>query len=227
MSKEQDFYKAIEQSNAEEKELIWEKIETQRVNENEKVEADGEVLIKSKKPLPYLISIPIVLILLGVGIFLICKFTIKNDLNEFRYCTFDDYYISETDLTIKQYNESNEKDMLYFDWYDTTEYYADSYFRLNSTDEIICHIEEIVDENDNYITLYVTDKYTEIDILKMYSDNCLSSLTVGAVEAKWGVAVTADTAYTTFSYNGSNYYVVIEGKCDQEYIEYLLKNLID
>lgn len=226
MSKEQDFYKKIQQSNAEENEIMWKKIEPQLADKNEEVEADGEVLIKKLRPSKFLIIIPIALILLGIAIFLICKFTVKDDLNEFRYCTLEDYYSSETDLTVEQYNKAFEKDLLYFDWYDTTEYYVDSYFRLKSTDEIICLIEEIVDEDGNYITFYVTDNHTEIDVLKRYSDNCSNLLTVGNVKAKWGLSVTANSTYTNFSYKGNNYFVVIDNNCEQEYIENLLKNLL-
>lgn len=226
MSKEQDFYNKIQQSNAEEKELIWKKIEPQLVDKIDEVETDGEVLIKKSRPSRSLLIIPIALILIGVAIFLICKFTVKNNINDFRYCILEDYYSSETDLTIKQYNEINEKDLLYFDWYDTTEYYTDSYFRLKSTDEIICLIEEIVDENGNYITFYVTDNHTEIDVLKMYSDNCSGSLTVGTVKANWGLSTTEDVAYVNFSYNSYKYFMVIDNDCDQEYIEGLLMSLI-
>lgn len=50
MSKEQDFYNKIQQSNAEEKELIWKKIEPQLVDKIDEVETDGEVLIKKSRP---------------------------------------------------------------------------------------------------------------------------------------------------------------------------------
>ena len=74
MSKEQDFYNKIQQSNAEEKELIWKKIEPQLVDKIDEVETDGEVLIKKSRPSRSLLIIPIALILIGVAIFLICKF---------------------------------------------------------------------------------------------------------------------------------------------------------
>ena len=111
MSKEQDFYNKIQQSNAEEKELIWKKIEPQLVDKIDEVETDGEVLIKKSRPSRSLLIIPIALILIGVAIFLICKFTVKNNINDFRYCILEDYYSSETDLTIKQYNEINVCDI--------------------------------------------------------------------------------------------------------------------
>ena len=101
MSKEQDFYNKIQQSNAEEKELIWKKIEPQLVDKIDEVETDGEVLIKKSRPSRSLLIIPIALILIGVAIFLICKFTVKNNINDFRYCILEDYYSWTANETFK------------------------------------------------------------------------------------------------------------------------------
>ncbi|MDE5552923.1 MAG: hypothetical protein K2I67_00010, partial [Malacoplasma sp.] len=147
-----------------------------------------------------------------------------NGGNGIRYCTYSDYYISETDITIKQYGLDTGKSLLYFDWYDTTEYYFNQEYKLNDTDEIICLEENIVDENGALIYLYLTDYHTDIDFIKIDTDNCTNILSINSIDVKW--RITSETGYACFSYDKHNYYLKIEGVEDKEYIENLVSTLL-
>lgn len=222
MSSENKFHKTIEQGNAEEKKILWERIQSRNVYEREDV---GEVLVKNKPTRKIFIIIPAIFIAV-VGIFLIvCRFTIWKPRDKFRYCSVGDYYTTEEDITIKQYCAAVGKDLLYFDWYDTTEYYYDKQFKLNGTDELICLQEDIVSNDGAYISLYITDKYTKLDFISLYANNCVDTVTVKSVNVKWAVSVDYKNLYAHFTYNDYFYFLNIEGYNGQ--IEYLLSNLIN
>lgn len=149
MSKEQDFHKQIIEQNQEEKDSLWRKIEQQQ---DEEVIELGEVLVKKHRLSQKTIIIASLFIcfLIGIAIILACTLTIKKE-NAIRYCGIDEYYQEEVDMSIEQYASDNGKEFLFFDWYAESEYYIDLQYRLNTTNEVICLREELVDENGAYI----------------------------------------------------------------------------
>ena len=138
MSKEQKFHKLIQEQDSEGKEKLWNKIEQQTEN-SEQVDLSGGVLAKkhilSKQN--KIIFCATAFLAVVIGIILICKFVPNNGNNEvddFRYCEFGDYYSVEADESISDYSATNNLNLLYFDWYEESLYYADSQFNLKSPD---------------------------------------------------------------------------------------------
>ena len=138
MSKERDFHRYIENQNREEKDAMWKKLESRLEEESDNAENCGEVLVLSKNRsfsyVKYVAISCIVALFLGLTVFLIVNYGFKKNDGfidtENRYCTFNDYYKQETVTTIKQYNIENNTDFLFFDFYDFTEYYSCSQFKM-------------------------------------------------------------------------------------------------
>lgn len=125
--------------------------------------------------------------------------------NENRYCTAEEYTRSVTDKTIKQYAQETGKDILYFDWYDTTEYLENSIYTLNETNEIICYRENIINpETGDLLSLYVTEKSIQIDVLEKISMEVQRIDVYNGVTITWGMWVAighASFEYGDYKYN--------------------------
>ena len=222
MSKEQGFHKLIKEQNQEEKDSLWRKIEQQQ---DEEVIELGEVLGKKHRLSPKTIIIvsSFICLLIGIAIILTCTLTIKKE-DAIRYCGSDEYYQEEVDISIEQYAAENGKEILFFDWYAEAEYYIDLQYRLNTTNEVICLREELVDENGVYIIQYITDIYTQLDFLNFYYTSCNKSTKIESCEIKYGIANSNSYAY--FSFKKHNYYLSIEALADEQYILKLVEDLI-
>jgi len=233
MSKDKDFHKLIEKQDEEKKNLVWRKIQTQTTNDesNLNVENVGEViaLSKNKSKRNFILSAAIsALIIIGLILGLLLGFNRKPDdfsnspNDEIRYCTIDDYYIDKTDINIEKYNEENDLNLLYFDYYDKTEYYADAHYKLNNTDEVICLFEEIYDDNFAYINIYITDNKTDIDAIKFIKNASNKQTEVKSIKVNFGLDLNILCAH--FEYNGYLYYLSVEYEQSEE--QYII-NLID
>lgn len=232
MSKERDFHRLIENQNREKKDAMWKKLESRLENEIDNVESCGEVLVLSKnRNLSYVKYIAIscfVALFLGLTVFLIVNFGFKKDDgfidNENRYCTFNDYYKQETVTTIKQYNIENNTDLLFFNFYDFTEYYSCSQYKLNETDEVICLHEEIVAADGAIISLYITDNRTDLDVLQSFTSICVEKIYVDSLEIEWGSDI--GIASAKFEYANYNYYFSVD-VVEQDYILQLVELLLN
>lgn len=223
MSRERDFHKIIEAQYSEEKSRFWNKLEP-RLDEEE-IEL-GEVLRKkhflSKKNIIIISSLAA--LFLAVAIILICNFTSKKD-DPFRYCITGDYYSIETETSIDQYSKENNLDLKYFNWYLDSEFYLDQQYKLNSTNEVICLREELLDKNGVYIIQYITKHNIKIDFLEFYTNTCSKSYSIVSVNIKYGI--TNGSTYAFFNYKGYNYYLTLEETSDEQYILSIIETLFN
>lgn len=228
MSKEYEFHKLIEQQNEDEKRAMWNKINLSSETAEEEVVSDGEVLIvanslKLKSILVILSCSFLFIIVLFLGLFFGLK---KKPLDNIRYCDRSEYYIFDTEVTIKQYGESNKLNILYFDIYEESLYYSDKQYRLNTTDEVICLNEELLDSTNAFITFYVTDNRTEIDLLKAISEICNQESYINETKINWGYDDNVAIAYAKFEYNDFNYFLSVEEAISDDYILELVEHLL-
>lgn len=205
MSKEQDFHSLIEQQKSDEKERVWTRL-SNKLNEETTVEI--AVLPKKrfwtlKKVVSVCTSI-VILVIIGIGLSI--GLLPKNE-DVGRYCEQGDYYTIDSGYTLKEYSQINNNTILYFSWWEESEYYHDFEYRLYSTDEVICFAEEIYDLDDVFITLYITDNRTEIDFLD-FSNICSYTTTVNDVEIAYGTGAMESRGY--FSYHGYKYYLTTD-----------------
>lgn len=221
MSKEQEFRELLENQNADEKNIVWCRLE-QRLDEEE-VEI-GEVLRKKRALSKTSITIisSFAALIIAVAVILISLFVPKKD-NPIRYCTDGDYYSVETDISIEQYSKDNNLNLLYFDSPKGFEIYYDQQYKLKVTNEVICLREELVDANGVYIIQYVTEQNIKIDFLEFYLNTCVDSHNVASINVKYGV--TNESTYVFFTRNGSNYYFTLEESLDEQYALSLIEAL--
>ena len=227
MSKEYEFHKLIEQQNEEEKHAFLNKMCSHYEIIDNNIVSDNEVLIlerNSKRKGIVLFSVVFAcLVALFFGLYFGLK---KKSFDDFRYCDKSEYYILDTDITIKQYANEHSIKLLYFDIYEESEYYSDKQYRLIDTDEVICLYEEILDETNAFITFFVTDNKTEVDLLKSIGEICNQSTNLNGIKVDWGYDDNVATAYAKFEYAEYKYYLSVEDVSNPEYILELAKVLL-
>lgn len=135
--------------------------------------------------------------------------------NENRYCTAEEYTRSVTDKTIKQYAQETGKDILYFDWYDTTEYLENSVYTLNETNEIICYRENIINpETGDFLTIYVTEKSTQIDVLDNLNGDAPKIYNYNEVNISWEASFVI--GHASFEYGDYKYDIQLKEPLEED-----------
>lgn len=219
MSRERKFHNLIKNQNPEEKDRLWEKIEKELGNENITV----VVPRKKKFPMGRFVAIASSCILVVT----IAAVTISHFLPSeegTRYRTQGEYEKIQTDLTLKEYSRNNEKDLLYFDWYDSAELVKDYVYQLNDTKEIICFEENIISgETGQSIKYCVVDTKTKMDMLESFYTRCKEKNTVENIEVYWNYSMKEANAY--FEYDHYNYYLTVDAPESSETILELIGTL--
>lgn len=228
MSIERDFEKLVIEHNPEQKKASWQKIQKMLEQDEQETVADielGNTLAKgffsNRRNIIIVVSSALVLLTAAI---LMLVFLLPEPLPPKRYCSMGEYYLSSTMMSVEDYSNENNLNLLYFDWYKDSEIIEDSFYKLIDTDEVVCLKEELIDSFGNYLSFYITDNNTEIDILTNYSETCNLSLIINNVEVNWGYYV--NTTRVSFNYGDWNYYLSIENIVEQDYVENLLKTLI-
>ena len=212
MSFDKKFHDLIEEGNSPDKEESWNKLKSQIEDES-----DETVIVSANKGSAALLmrrgALPIVAILLLFGIILALflvslKPPVDEENNLTRYCTVEEYTNHETDITLKDYSQDHDGRVLYFDWYDETEYQFNFVTELIESKEIICLEETMMDMNTGYIvTVRVTDIYTTIDFLETYDTMNDHEEEVVGVSVAW--SGDAFFSRARFEYDGFRYYMEV------------------
>lgn len=205
--KEKKIHDLIEQGNEENKK---QSLQTVRNNLEQDNVVDGvnnginAAAIRSKK-----LIVPIAAAFFAVVALILCLTLYDwGRTDEFYFSSNGSYIFQTTDMTLKDYSEQNGYGLLYFDWYEETDY-NDKVCIANDTEEIICFREYMADEKlGNDIILYVAANNIKLDFLSIYDD--LSETYVsGGTNVKWGGDYITSDAYATFEYGGFNYYLQV------------------
>ncbi len=225
MSIERDFEKLVIKQNPEQKKASWQKIQKMLEEDEQETVADiefGNTLAKgffsNKRNIIIMVSSALVLLTAAI---LMLVYLLPEPLPPKRYCTMSDYYMENANVSIEEYSKQNNLSLYYFEG---VEYAFGEHYKLSDTNEIICLKDELIDTNGNYLLYYVTDVYTEIDVLSNYIGVCTNSIHVNSIEAKWGTYM--NTICIVFNQGDWNYYINIDNIVEQDYVENLLKTLI-
>ena len=227
MSKERKFHELIEQQNREEKDAVWAKIQ----------QKEAEMGINTVSVTPKARSFswrkwaPIVassLVAVVIGAFAAWKFlSLQNEGNEDnkgRYFTNQSYEIVDTQRTIKDYVQETGKNLLYFDWYEETDFFKDKVWQLKDTQEIICFEEEIVDINTGcMVYVFVIQADIEIEDFS-FAEETDSKNEIKGIQIDWQYL--RFRAYANFEYEDYAYYVRVEEPMDENHILALVEELL-
>jgi len=228
MSKERKFHELIEQQNREEKDAVWAKLQ-QKEAEREK-EEPVSALPKSRsfswrKWVPIMASS---LTAVVIGVFATWGFlSLKNGDNEDnkgRYFTSQSYEKVITQRTLKEYAQGIEKDLLYFDWYQETDFLEDYAWQLKGTQEIICFEEDMIDINTGcMVYLFVIEADTEIEDFFVNEETDRKSEINGA-QVDWKYSKYNSNA--NFVYEDYKYYLRVDEPIDENHILDLVEELL-
>ena len=226
MSKERKFHELIEQQNREEKDAVWAKIQ-QRETERQKEESPLSSKTRSfswRKWAPIVASSLTAVVIGGFATWGFLSLKDGNNENKGRYFTSQSYEKVNTQLTLKDYAQEIGKNLLYFDWYEETDYLKNLTWELKDTQEIICFQEDIIDINTGcMIYMFVIQADTEIEDFSLFEDTNLEN-EVKDIQINWKKA--SFTVFANFVYEDYKYYLRIDDPIDDNYILDLVEELL-
>ncbi len=221
MSKERKFHELIEQGNQEEKQRVWEKI---LAMEKERQPQPAPVKKRWRGWQKWTTVLASVLAVLFIGVFAVVKFFPFDDGEGERYFTNQDYEMTEKQETLQEYSQKIGADLLYFDWYQETDYCKNNAWLLKDTQEIVSYNEEMVDINTGCVVyLYVTKVNTELEFLSGYQ-NTDQVNEIHKVKVNWRSNMNVATA--NFEYQNYRYYLRIVEPFEDDYILSLVEELL-
>ena len=219
MSKEKKFHQLIEEFNQQEKELSWEKIQEQDISGTGSIQQvafssvkKSGVVVWKKALLSSLVSI----IVVGAGVFGGIKWFTKDEPPSTRYCDATMYEAVDVQITLKDRVEQEGKAILFLDWYQITDYYADKVYQLKDPWDEIGYYEQIVDINTgSLVEINAIKKQYELENLDVYSKMTGTS-TIQGIQIDWRYL--GDMQYATFSYQEYDYYISLEYPMEEDSI---------
>ena len=197
----------IEEQEPEAKQRMWEEVR-QRIAQEDILGENTSTRKKFSWKKIATIAASFVLVL-GISLFSVFHFMPQDELKS-RYCTQDEYTVQQVEETIKVHSENNKKNWLYLNWYDIeyTEIKNYSYY-LNNSGEEICYSEYLVNGNTgDFVKIYITDNYTEIDVLENIKENCILNQKIDNQDIYFGNNPLNAFAY--FEYSKNRYYVELK-----------------
>lgn len=227
MSRERKFHEFIEQQNREEKDAVWAKLQQKEAEREQEKSVPALPKARSfswRKWTPILASS---LTAVVIGVFATWGFlSLKegNNDNKGRYFTSQSYEIVDSQLTIKDYALEMGKSLLYFDWYEETDFFKDKVWQLKDTQEIICFEEEIIDINTGCpIYMFVIQADIEIENFSFAEETDRKS-EIQSVNIDW--RYTRYRAYANFEYEDYKYYLRVDEPMDENHILDLVEELL-
>lgn len=135
--------------------------------------------------------------------------TVNNGGNESnRYCTQDDYHKENAEYTIGEYRENNNRNFLYFDWYEYGEDCSTVCYISNSDNEVLGLEENIyLPESDEFVRLSLTKANVYLSVFDVIIADCNSEYTVDNHTVKW--VVNEAKSLCIFEDGGYRYFIQI------------------
>ena len=228
MSRERKFHELIEQQNREEKDAVWAKIQQKEAERGKKEPAPALPKTRSFFGRKWVRIMASSLTAVVIGVFatwgVLSLKNENNDANKGRYFTGQAYETVEVQYTLKEYAQEIGKSLLYFDWYEETEYLKNYALQLKDTQEIICFQEDIIDVNTGCpVYIFVMEADTEIEDFSLASETNKKSELKG-VQINWQYSKIRASA--NFIYEDYKYYLRVKEPIDENYILDLVEELL-
>ena len=151
----------------------------------------------------------------------------NNDGNEDRYCGIDDYRILyDVDYTIEEYREDNNRNFLYFDWYEFGEDCNTVSYISNSDNEVLCLEEDIyLPQTDEFVQLSITKANVYLSAFEPRFESCNKEYTVYNHMIKW--SINKDRVLCIFEDSGYRYFIQIKFGQDENRLFELVAELLE
>lgn len=229
MKKRFNIHRIIEEQDLEKKNELYQKLE-ERLDlsdkKTEEVKAPKKSFLKNWR---YYAAAAVTCCIICVAVLvpiLLNAPSQDSETNLYRYCDTKDYNANNISDNIKQYATLQQKDLLYFDWYNNAEIVETTlYTNKKDSNDMICIQEMIVNgETGEKVLLFITDIYTRVDLLKWMESSCVDTSQVNSIEVKWTYGETVSNAI--FEFNGFRYYIELEFPEDENSILTLIETLL-
>lgn len=143
-----------------------------------------------------------------------------------RYCSLSEYEAKEFDSNIKQYCQTANKNILYFDWYDKAYYRTTRYYIELATNETLGVYETISIEEPEYtISIKAVEKSIILEGVTDEITLCTNVSTVSNLAVKW--TKKSDTIISTFEYGDYRYIVTLFYEQDENKLFDLIAELLE
>lgn len=227
MSKERKFHELIEQQNREEKDAVWAKIqqkEAEREQENPAPVLPQARSFSWRKWTSIVASSFVAVVIGGFATWGFLSLNDEKNDNKGRYFNSQAYEILNTQSTLKDYAQEIGKSLLYFDWYQETDFLEDYAWQLKDTQEIICFQEEIIDINTGcMVSLFVIQADTTIEDFSFDEETDRKSEINGA-QVDWKYSKYNSNA--NFVYEDYKYYLRVDEPINENHILDLVEELL-
>lgn len=219
--KENDIHRLIEEQDRENKDALYEKLQSRL---NISAEQKAEQPKRRTKRTVGIFSIAAACVCV-VFLAVMLPFLLKNgkvDEPGERYCSEDDYTLSDSKQTVKEYVSSTEKDILYIDWYEFSEVTTFIYVSVKDPDDMVYMREKLVNnETGDVINFYITDNRTNIDVIASFKNACEDDYNTHNTAVKYNYNNKKSMAM--FEYKGFRYYIELL----EPFEENSIKEIID
>lgn len=143
-----------------------------------------------------------------------------------RYCSLSEYEAKEFDSNIKQYCQSANKSILYFDWYDKAYSCMTMHYVELATNETLGVYETIAIEEPEYtVSIKAVEKNIRLEGLNDEISMCSFEYKVNNVALKW--TNINDNVTSTFEYGDYRYIVTLFYEQDENKLFDLIAELLE
>lgn len=203
---ERKFHKLIEKQNAEEKEAVRQRLQTEL--EFCKTAERKSFFVRNKR---WLFALAACFVCIAIVVPVSLKYValnkdIEGGEDQPRYCTSDDYEIAPFDKTLKEYSFSLDIPTLYLDWYDTNgEHESTGYFDIE-THEVLCVKEWVFNgETGDDVQIYLIKNNIIMDFVDENIKILSNKKVLDTVSISW--VMTSFEAKAYFEYQDYCYYL--------------------
>lgn len=143
-----------------------------------------------------------------------------------RYCSQDEYSKADVEYTIGEYRENNNKNFLYFDWYELCEERKTICYTSNSDNEVLCLEEQVyLPQSDEFVKLFITKSNVYLSEFDQPIEKCKGQQPVNNHIVKW-VANKQETA-CIFEDGGYRYFIQLFDGQDENRLFELVAELLE
>ena len=119
------------------------------------------------------------------------------------------YQVIDSELTVKEYNEANGTNFLYFDWYDSVECKTELYVSIE-TQELWVIEETWGSDSNGSIELSAIINGSKISYYSHFMSFCINETLIGSCTVNWNISEDGKTFYAAFLHDNIKYCLFVE-----------------
>lgn len=217
--KDIDVHRLIEQQEPEAKERMWQRIKAELNLPDAPQPAPVVAKPKQWKKWTAIAAALVCVITLSI----VLPLTLGGE--KVRFYDSKQYTTESLEQNLGDYFSSNNKKLLYVDWYGSAEEIKTRYGHINgNANDVVFYSETIINgETGETLTVYITDNKTRVDILdNYYVDTQEFNVNNISVQYKSNRLISR----AMFEYNSNNYYLEIDIEDAQERLTEIIENML-